>query len=643
MKLTPIVLDFESFWSMTHSLTKMNPVDYVLHPDTEIQSCSITVHGKPTVVVFGEDNLRKAFARLPWHKLMVIGHNMAEFDAMILAWRFGIKPAMWGCTQAMMRALYAKETALSLDASLKFLGAPMTKGSLEATNTKGKYLEDFTPDEIEAMRAYNKIDGDGCMWLFKRLAKAIGAKELRVIDATIRMLVDTKLEIDADLLEMTLAEVKEAKRKALLEVADLLDVNWPDEEGRIEEVRSKLASAPKFSAILEHYGFEVPLKASKTALAKGEHKLIPALSKTDDAMVELCESEHPVISACAQARLGVKSTQLESRIETFLLWHKRTGGKAPVPLRYCGADTTGRWSGTMKANLQNLPRIGKEKRPSDAMRMCLKAPPGHQVVVADLSGIELRVNHFLWKVEESIELYERDAEADLYRAFAAARYGITPAEVTKDQRQLAKVAQLGLGFGAGPTTFQVVAKLMGGLVLDQAESEAIVADWRTQYHRIVKGWRDCHAALTDVYLGREETVDPWGFVYTSKRGLHLPSGRVIAYPSLHEEPRERGKGKEWWYATGRHRARIYAGKVTENIVQALARDIIVDHMLEFTKRTGLHPSLTVHDEIAITCTNSEAEAMLGEMQAIMRTPPVWWPELITWSEGSYAERYGDCK
>jgi DNA polymerase len=184
---------------------------------------------------------------------------------------------------------------------------------------------------------------------------------------------------------------------------------------------------------------------------------------------------------------------------------------------------------------------------------------------------------------------------------------------------------------------------MGGLILEQGESEAIVGDWRAQYHRIVKGWRDCHASLSSVYLGREEAVDPWGFVYTSKRGLHLPSGRVIAYPSLHEEPRERGKGKEWWYGQGRHRARIYAGKVTENIVQALARDIIAENALEFTRRTGVHPSLLVHDEIVAVVPEAEAESMLAELQGIMRTPPKWWPEIVVWSEGDIADTYGDAK
>ena len=57
-KLTPIVLDFESFFSSTHSLTKMSPIAYVMHPETEVISCAGKTNGNETLVRFGEDNIR---------------------------------------------------------------------------------------------------------------------------------------------------------------------------------------------------------------------------------------------------------------------------------------------------------------------------------------------------------------------------------------------------------------------------------------------------------------------------------------------------------------------------------------------------------------------------------------------------------
>jgi hypothetical protein len=97
------------------------------------------------------------------------------------------------------------------------------------------------------------------------------------------------------------------------------------------------------------------------------------------------------------------------------------------------------------------------------------------------------------------------------------------------------------------------------------------------------------------------------------------------------------------YATGRHKARITGPKCCENIVQALARDIIFDDALLFFKSTGLRPQLRVHDELVYVVPDAEAQPMLDELQRIMRTPPTWWPELVVWSEGDIAQTYGQAK
>ena len=112
-------------------------------------------------------------------------------------------------------------------------------------------------------------------------------------------------------------------------------------------------------------------------------KLVPALAKTDEEFQKLKEHDNPVVAAAVRARLAVRSTILETRIEAFMEVSSAVGGKLPVPLHYCGADTTGRWSG-WAINLQNLPRITPEKpKASDALRKSMRAPEGYKVVVAD--------------------------------------------------------------------------------------------------------------------------------------------------------------------------------------------------------------------------------------------------------------------
>jgi hypothetical protein len=103
-----------------------------------------------------------------------------------------------------------------------------------------------------------------------------------------------------------------------------------------------------------------------------------------------------------------------------------------------------------------------------------------------------------------------------------------------------------------------------------------------------------------------------------------------------------GRG-EWWYGSKRTRARIYAGKCDENLVQAIARDIIAEHAFAVFKETKLRPSLTVHDELVYIVPEDQAQDTLDTVQAIMRTPPKWWPQLITWSEGDIADSYGEAK
>ena len=648
--MTPVYLDFETYWSADHSLTKMPPTEYVMHPDTEIISIAIKIGEGDTYVLFGEQEIIDHLQSIDWSDKIAVGHNMSGFDSMLLKWRCGVDPKMYACTAAMARSKYSKTLTLvggkpMVGVSLKKLSKELGAGfklDLEATNTKGKHLCDFSPHELEAMKEYNKVDTDLCAALFKKLAKDITKAELWHIDATTRMLVDHEFVLDYDTVRQALSQVKEEKLKSLQDLAHKLDLpelvfqSLDDGTAITELVRQQLASASKFTMLLKDLGVPTPMKVSKVT-----GKEAPALAKTDPGFLALIDHENPLVAAAAQARLEVKSTILETRLEAFIRAADACGGRLPVPLRYAGADTTGRWSGE-QYNMQNLPRVSGTKA-SNALRNSVRAPKGHKIVVADLSGIELRVNHYLWKVQQSMDLYTEDAEADLYKAFAAARYGIETDEVTKDQRQLAKVAQLGLGFGAGAPTFRTVAKLMGGLDLSAEESLEVVTSWRETYHDIVSGWKAFQASLPKILQGVEHAIDPWGMCVVEKNAVRLPSGRRIYYPSLvKEQDAETGKS-EWWYGNNRTRARIYAGKGVENLVQALARDIIAQHSLSFYKQSGFRPSMTVHDELVYVVPEAEAEGALDELQSIMREGVYWWPELITWSEGDIADSYGEAK
>lgn len=299
-------------------------------------------------------------------------------------------------------------------------------------------------------------------------------------------------------------------------------------------------------------------------------------------------------------------------------------------------------------NCQNLPRVAPgNPKVTDALRNCMRAPKGYKVMVADLSGIELRVNHFLWKTSASMPLFQADPEADLYRDFAAERYQVPVDQVNKEQRQMGKVAHLSLGFAASAPVLRRFAKTVYGLDIPEDEAVVVVDTWRQRYHEIPAGWKTCGEALKAIREGRSQLVDPWGMVSTTPEGLLLPTGRLIRYPDLRIEedgtwPDGRRR-QSYFYAHGRHKARIPAHKVDENLVQALARDVICGNALDFFKASRLRPQLRVHDELVYVVPESEAESLLAELQRIMRTPPKWFPQLVTWSEGDIADTYGAAK
>tara|TARA_B110000977_G_scaffold30216_1_gene39664 strand:+ start:5544 stop:7382 length:1839 start_codon:yes stop_codon:yes gene_type:complete len=612
-----------------------------MHPDTEIISCGFKFDDGETEIVFGEANVIEYASKVDWSQYWVVGHNLSGFDSMILAWRMHVKPRLWGCTLAMSRPIHAKDAGGSL-AKLVAHYKIGYKDQSALIATKGRRLSEFTEKEIADMALYNKDDVDQCYALLRRLIPQTRKDEVRLIDMTIRMLVEPKFEANSSLLYDTLVEEGIRKKKVLLEASkemNVYDAAQTDEEN-IEAILKLLSSAAKFAAFLRTVGVEVPTKISART-----GKEIPALAKTDEEFLALQEHDNPIVATAAAARLDAKSTILQTRINAFLdASNAHPDKRVPIPLKYYGADTTGRWSG-WGYNPQNLPRVNPyAPRPSDALRKSLIAPAGYKVVVADLSGIELRVNHFLWKVPSSTAMFQADPEkADLYKDFASKLYAVPYDDVTKQQRQVGKVAHLGLGFGAGWKTFMTVAKLMGGVEIDESESQDIVNQWRDSYYEITRGWRTCHNVLPTIMRGATgAALDPWGMVVPVPEGLKTPKG-IIRYPSLRTERNEADGRMEFVYGHGRNKARIYAGKIDENIVQHLARCVIADNALTVQDLTGLNPALMVHDELVYIVPESESQDMLDLVQKVMRTPPIWWPELVTWSEGDIGDTYGDAK
>ena len=143
--------------------------------------------------------------------------------------------------------------------------------------------------------------------------------------------------------------------------------------------------------------------------------------------------------------------------------------------------------------------------------------------------------------------------------------------------------------------------------------------------------------------GEPYAVDPRGLIETGQGCVTLPSGRVLYYPDLREEWNEDDQKLEVLYGHGRNKSRIYGPLFDENLVQAIARDVILYHALRIQRLTSKLPSLMVHDELVYVVPIDTAETFLQTVLSVMRKPPKWLPGIVLWSEGDMAERYGLAK
>jgi len=299
----------------------------------------------------------------------------------------------------------------------------------------------------------------------------------------------------------------------------------------------------------------------------------------------------------------------------------RDDDSIPVQLKYWGAHT-GRWSGDAGINMQNLPR---GEMYGVNLRHLLTPRRGFKFVIVDLSQIEPRV--LAWLSDDVAMLEALRKGMPLYEAHARATMGWTGGKLkdeNPDLYRLAKARVLGLGYGCGAGKFQFVARAMAGLELEPTECERIVSDWRRTNKDITSFWRALDAQIAAAADRRGN------FEYA------LPSGRVMRWWSPRRDPETRSVIA----ASAKNTTRVstWGGKLTENIVQAVARDVFADG-LQRLEAKGYRIVWHVHDEVIIEVPEQHAEAVLTDTINILSTPPKWATHLPLAAEGSVETTY----
>lgn len=191
------------------------------------------------------------------------------------------------------------------------------------------------------------------------------------------------------------------------------------------------------------------------------------------------------------------------------------------------------------------------------------------------------------------------------------------------------------------------------VLIDPDEATRIVNLYRNTYPYIKKLWSAGGDALPAILSGRKFSFGRNGLLTTTDEGILLPNGMQVRYPGLMDLGREyvypkdprQAKALKTMLAAGRvdpeKLNRIYAGKVVENVVQALARIVVFDQMVSINMKYPV--VLTVHDEVVCVVPEDEAEAAKAFMLAEMSKAPSWAPDLPVACEADVGRSYGDAK
>jgi DNA polymerase I-like protein with 3'-5' exonuclease and polymerase domains len=596
-----ITLDFETYYAVDFSLTRLTTEEYVRDDRFEVIGVAVQVNDDEPVWKSGtHEEIELWLEQFDWSDSFALAHN-AMFDSAILSWVFGIKPMAWLDTLSMARASDGLDAGNSL-AKLAQRYNLGTKGT-EVVDAKGKRRVDFMPVDLLQYGEYCRNDVKLTYDLFNVLVERFNTKELKLISLTIKMFSEPTLCLDTPLLEQHLMQVKARKER-------LLDACVADKD--------TLMSNPKLAELLISLGVEPPMKESP---ANGKQTY--AFAKNDEGFKELAEHPDERVQAIVAARLGTKSTLEETRTERFISISKR--GLMPVPLRYYAAHT-GRWGGDDKLNLQNLPR-------KSLLKNAITAPQGFVLIDADSSQIEARTVAWLSGQNDLVTAFE-DKE-DVYKIMASSIYGKAQEEITSGERFVGKTTILGAGYGMGATKFGIQLKTFN-VEIDDAEASRIIQVYRSTYPYIPRLWKEANSALDALRAKQTAQVgcQPQALTLT-ENGFLLPSGLYLNYPDLQKDQDE-----QYSYASRRGRIKIYGGKVVENLCQALARCIIGEQMLRIAKRYKV--VLTVHDAVMCVVPEAEAKEALSYVNECMRWRPSWAETLPLACELGMGVNYDEC-
>lgn len=380
--------------------------------------------------------------------------------------------------------------------------------------------------------------------------------------------------------------------------------------------------------------------ADEARAAASSPKQFCAITGSRDAQrTTVAAIDHPL----ARLRQAL-ATIAEGKLEAGLA--RAPDGRMRDTVRYFGAHT-GRWSGR-GMQLQNMPRPDKRfEKWGDAeicaladhalaggaldqqeidllVRACLIARPGHVLLWADYSAVEGRGLAWAAGDEPALKVYRDDLDPYVVSAqyiYQGESYEELKAQ--KSKRQIGKVCELALGYGGGDGAFANMAQGLG-IDVSGIDTQAVIKAWRAGRRSTVAFWAKLERALVNaITFQRETSVGAFAFVPGPKQSIAmvLPSGRALVYWGVAIGEGFKGK-PSISYEGLTFREHLYGGKIAENAIQAMCRDLLADALVRL-EAAGLPVVLHVHDEPVCEVPLAALDRCRSKIGEIMTTLPAW--------------------
>lgn len=664
--MTVLHIDFET--RSTLDLKKVGLDNYAKHPTTDVWCMAYSFNGEPAQLCtpmkpLDWDGFRKPLLREQLKDWKTVAHNAAFELAIwneIMFKRYGwpeLKPEQCECTMAMA---YAMGLPGSLDGAAAAVGLEARK---DASGHR-LMLQMAKPREI-------KPDGTAVWW--------DDAERLEKLYAYCKQDVEVERELHKRLMPLSAAERK------LWQID--YEINQRGVQVDVDNIRHAIKVVDTESERLHHEMRTVTANfvgfTTETARLK-EWVRTRGIDCDGVAKADVLELlSQPGLPDDVRAALLIRQQAGKSSTAKLAAMLERASadGRVRGTMQYHGA-ATGRWAGR-GIQVHNFPRpsIGHEEVEdaiehlhdrqyldifygpvlgciSDCLRGFITAAPGHELIAADFANIEGRVLAWLageeWKLR-AFRDYDAGIGPDIYKLAYSKSFHVPIDAISSSQRQIGKVEELALGYGGGVGAFQTMARGYNVEISDE-EAEQLKKAWREAHPATVFYWRQLEEAAIRAIMstGEKFTAGTKGREVTFKKAgsflwCKLPSGRVLCYPYPQIESKEMpwggmrdvltyvavGLNKKW------ERCSTYGGSLSENVTQAIARDILAEAIvrLEGDQYCPLQVVMHCHDEVIVEVLSGMYDYRLAHVERVMSEPPTWGTGLPIAVEGWRGKRY----